>query len=212
MAGIEAAEEMTPEQLEAMAGGELLKGEAGYFSQVRNTKRSSARLKEAIVGNNLDISLCILAAQQRHCCVWKEYDADSVSSSEPPGSQLKVVGRLADQCQDALVQLGTFLASSHAPDEYAARLPPLQELLRDYHVDADVAFFLHRPVLAQKINAKVEYLRKLSDSKSDSIEKSIERYTQASQEALEPIVQSVTPILPNKVWEDISPEFYVTFW
>lgn len=27
MAGIEAAEEMTPEQLEAMAGGELLKGE-----------------------------------------------------------------------------------------------------------------------------------------------------------------------------------------
>lgn len=27
MAGIEAAEETTPEQLEAMAGGELLKGE-----------------------------------------------------------------------------------------------------------------------------------------------------------------------------------------
>lgn len=27
MAGIEAAEEMTPEQLDAMAGGELLKGE-----------------------------------------------------------------------------------------------------------------------------------------------------------------------------------------
>lgn len=95
MAGIEAAEEMTTEQLEAMAGGELLKGEvncflkivspffiffilklmhfvqAGYFSQVRNTRRSSARLKEAIVGNNLDIALCILSAQQRHCCVWK---------------------------------------------------------------------------------------------------------------------------------------------
>lgn len=48
------------------------------------------------------------------------------TSGEPPGSQLKVVGRLADQCQDALVQLGTFLASSHAPEEYAARLPPLQ--------------------------------------------------------------------------------------
>lgn len=55
-----------------------------------------------------------------------EYEGDYSTSSEPPGSQLKVVGRLADQCQDALVQLGTFLASSHAPDEYAARLPPLQ--------------------------------------------------------------------------------------
>ncbi|XP_013134643.1 PREDICTED: THO complex subunit 2 [Papilio polytes] len=73
MAGIEAAEEMTPDQLDAMAGGELLKGEAGYFSQVRNTRRSSARLKDAVVGNNLDIALCILSAQQRHCCVWKGY-------------------------------------------------------------------------------------------------------------------------------------------
>lgn len=55
-----------------------------------------------------------------------EYEEDNPSSGEAPGSRLKVVGRLADQCQDALVQLGTFLASSHAPDEYAARLPPLQ--------------------------------------------------------------------------------------
>lgn len=51
------------------------------------------------------------------------------SAGEPPGSQLKVVGRLADQCQDALVQLGTFLATSHGPEEYAARLPPLQVTL-----------------------------------------------------------------------------------
>lgn len=55
---------------------------------------------------------------------FSEYEEDT--PGEPPGSQLKVVGRLADQCQDALVQLGTFLASSHAPDEYAARLPSLQ--------------------------------------------------------------------------------------
>ncbi|VVC89139.1 unnamed protein product [Leptidea sinapis] len=205
------AEEMTQEQLEAMAGGELLKGEAGYFSQVRNTRRSSARLKDAVVGNNLDIALCILAAQQRHCCVWKECNEDG-TESEASGSQLKVVGRLADQCQDALVQLGTFLASSHTPGEYAARLPPLPELLRDYHVDADVAFFLHRPVLTQKITAKIESLRKSSDTKSDSLEKSIERYNIASKEALDPIVTSITPLLPARVWEDISPEFYVTFW
>lgn len=34
MAGIEASEEMTNEQLSALSGGELLKGEGGYFSQV----------------------------------------------------------------------------------------------------------------------------------------------------------------------------------
>lgn len=75
-----------------------------------------------------------------------------------------------------------------------------------------MAFFLHRPVLAQKIAAKAEALRKSSDSKSDSLEKSIERYNVASKEALEPVVVSITPLLPSKVWEDISPEFYVTFW
>lgn len=32
MAGIEAAEEMTPDQLDAMAGGELLKGEVRKFN------------------------------------------------------------------------------------------------------------------------------------------------------------------------------------
>lgn len=32
MAGIEITEEMTPDQLEASGGGELLKGEVGIFS------------------------------------------------------------------------------------------------------------------------------------------------------------------------------------
>lgn len=91
----------------------------------------------------------------------------------------------------------------------------LQALLREYHVDADVAFFLHRPVIAQKIAAKLESLRKADakeSDKSDSLEKSIERYNVASREALEPIVVSINPMLPTRVWEDISPEFYVTFW
>lgn len=87
-----------------------------------------------------------------------------------------------------------------------------QELLRDYHVDADVAFFLHRPVLAQKIAAKCEYLRKSSEVKSSNLEKTIEIYTTAAKDSLEPILHAITPLLPSRVWEDISPEFYVTFW
>lgn len=34
MSGIEAMEQPTPEQLEAMYGGETLRGEASYFTQV----------------------------------------------------------------------------------------------------------------------------------------------------------------------------------
>lgn len=95
MAGIEAAEEMTPDQLNALSGGELLKGEAGYFSQVRNTKKSSLRLKEALSEQDLGVSLCLLMAQQRHCVIYRETDK----------SHLKLVGKLYDQVIFCLLKL-----------------------------------------------------------------------------------------------------------
>lgn len=44
----------------------------GYFSQVRNTKKSSQRLREALVDTDLSLPLCLLMAQQRDCIVYKE--------------------------------------------------------------------------------------------------------------------------------------------
>ncbi|KAF4523129.1 hypothetical protein B566_EDAN003144 [Ephemera danica] len=87
MAGVEAAEELTPEQLDAMSGGELLRSEAGYFSQARNTKKSSSRLKEALAEQNLAVALCLLMAQQRYCVEYRETE----------NSHLKLVGKLYDQ-------------------------------------------------------------------------------------------------------------------
>ena len=48
MSGIEASEEMTNEQIDAMAGGDLLRQEAGSFNQIKNTKKSSQRLKVSV--------------------------------------------------------------------------------------------------------------------------------------------------------------------
>lgn len=81
MTGIEAAEEMTVDQVRAMCGGEILRGEAGYFSQVRNTKKSSQRLKDA------PVALALLIAQQKHCVIYRE----------TTHSHLKLVGKLYDQ-------------------------------------------------------------------------------------------------------------------
>ena len=39
MSGIEANEEVTDDQLAALAGGELLRTEGGYFGQIRNVKK-----------------------------------------------------------------------------------------------------------------------------------------------------------------------------
>lgn len=162
MTGIEAAEEMTNEQLNAMSGGELLRGEvclqihflvssvsytllnfqAGYFSQVRNTKKSSQRLKEALASNDLAVALCLLMAQQKHCVIYRE----------TAQNHLKLVGKLYDQCQDTLVQFGTFLGSTYSVDEYVERLPSIHSMLQEYHIHSDVAFFLARPMFSHQIN------------------------------------------------------------
>lgn len=117
--------------------------QAGYFSQVRNTKKSSNRLKEALANNDLAVTLCLLMAQQKHCVIYRETAAHS---------HLKLVGSLYDQCQDALVQFGTFLGSSYSVDEYVERLPSIITMLREYHINTDVAFFLARPMFTHQIN------------------------------------------------------------
>uniref|UniRef100_T1GUM3 THO complex subunit 2 n=1 Tax=Megaselia scalaris TaxID=36166 RepID=T1GUM3_MEGSC len=165
MAGVESAEEFTNEQLNAMSGGELLRGEAGYFSQVRNTKKSSQRLKDALASNDLAVALCLLMAQQKHCVIYRE----------TAQNHLKLVGKLYDQCQDTLVQFGTFLGSSYSQ--------------------------------------KYDQLRK-SDPNSKKLTSSqkLQKYLEATQAIINPIVESVRPLYSLKIWEDISPQFLVTFW
>ncbi|XP_043266760.1 THO complex subunit 2 isoform X2 [Venturia canescens] len=203
MAGIEAAEEMTADQLDAMGGGDLLKNEAGYFGQVRNTKKSSQRLKETLAEHDLAVALCLLMAQQKHCVVYRETDQ----------SHLKLVGKLYDQCQDTLVQFGTFLGSTMTVDEYVERLPSIHSMLQDNHIHSDVAFFLARPMFAHAINIKYDALRKADPNyKKMSTSMKQAKYAEAAQFVMAPVAQSVRPLHPLKVWEDISPQFLVTFW
>ncbi|XP_030383564.1 THO complex subunit 2 [Scaptodrosophila lebanonensis] len=204
MAGVESAEEMTNDQLQAMCGGEQLRGEAGYFSQVRNTKKSSNRLKEALANNDLAVAICLLMAQQKHCVIYRETAAHS---------HLKLVGNLYDQCQDTLVQFGTFLGSTYSVDEYVERLPSIITMLREYHINTDVAFFLARPMFTHQINQKYDQLRKADpNAKKLTTTQKMQKYLEATQLIMNPIVESVRPLHSSKVWEDISPQFLVTFW
>nr|XP_023020410.1 THO complex subunit 2 [Leptinotarsa decemlineata] len=203
MAGVDAAEDLTMDQLNALAGGELLKSEAGYFSQVRNTKKSSLRLKEAMAENDLAVALCLLMAQQNYCVVYKETQK----------SHLKLVGKLSDQCQDTLVQFGTFLGSTLSVEEYINKLPSIQSMLIDYHIPLEVAFFLARPMFNHAINQRYDQIRK-SDPNYKKMSSSLknQKYVEAINEIMEPVHTSLIPLHPHRVWEDISPQFLSTFW
>ncbi|XP_071847770.1 THO complex subunit 2-like isoform X4 [Apostichopus japonicus] len=206
MAGIEITEEMTPDQLEASGGGELLKGEAGYFAQVRNMKRSSQRLKEGMMEDDLAISLCILMAQERFSIVYKHNKE----------THLKLVGKLFDQCQDTLVQMGGFLSVHLSIEDYSKNLPALDALVTQHHLNPEIAFFLHRSLCSNAILSKFDDLRKQDKQRSKEEKPNTEQRTQWYLEAcklvLSPLIETVKILHAPKVWDEISPQFYTTFW
>nr|XP_034300331.1 THO complex subunit 2 [Crassostrea gigas] len=203
MAGIEISEEITDDQLNAMSGGELLRQEGGYFAQVRNTKKSSTRLKDSLLEHDLALALCILMSQQR----------DGVIYEESAESHLKLVGKLYDQCQDTLVQFGSFLSMQLSTEEFVKRLPTIDTLITAYHVPADAAFFLCRPQYTYAINSKFDELRKTDkNNKQSGSQLKQQRYIEAADEVMQPVVELIRPIYSPRVWEDLSATFFVTFW
>lgn len=107
-------------------------------------------------------------AQQKHCVVYRETDKSHLKLVGKLYQYLillmfqeknllvnflsKIIGKLYDQCQDTLVQFGTFLGSTMTVDEYVERLPSIHSMLQDNHIHSDVAFFLARPMFAHAIN------------------------------------------------------------
>ncbi|KAG9341742.1 hypothetical protein JZ751_018808 [Albula glossodonta] len=172
MAGIEITDEMTMEQLEAMTGGEQLKAEGGYFGQIRNTKKSSQRLKDALLDHELALPLCLLMAQQRNGVVF----------SEGGEKHLKLVGKLYDQCHDTLVQFGGFLASNLSTEDYIKRVPP----------------------------SKYDELKKAE--KGNRQQQKVHKYMAACEQVMGPVHEAVVSLHLPKVWDDLRPQFYATFW
>uniref|UniRef100_A0A3Q3KHK3 THO complex subunit 2 n=1 Tax=Monopterus albus TaxID=43700 RepID=A0A3Q3KHK3_MONAL len=200
MAGIEITDEMTSEQLEAMTGGEQLKAEGGYFGQIRNTKKSSQRLKDVLLDHELALPLCLLMAQQRNGVVF----------CEGGEKHLKLVGHLYDQCHDTLVQFGGFLASNLSTEDYIKRVPSIDVLCNQFHTPHDAAFFLSRPMYAHQILSKYDELKKAE--KGNRQQQKVHKYVAACEYVMTPVHEAVVSLHPARVWDDLRPQFYATFW
>lgn len=63
------------------------------------------------------------------------------------------------------------------------------------------------------LQIKYDQLRKLDPNcKKLSTSAKQQKYHEAVKEVMAPIVESVIPLHSGKVWEDISPQFLVSFW
>lgn len=213
MTGIEVLSEVSDLQLEALAGGDLLRQEAGYFNPIRNIKKCANRLKEALADHGLILPLCILLSQLRDYIVYADQaEREKELLGQTEKRHLKLTGCLFDQCQDSLVQFSQFLSSSLSTEEYIQIFPKIDELVNEYHVSPDVAFFLCRPMYSHHIQSKYEELRKIDRNVKTEKPSKTQRYLESIEYVMQPVIGLATTLHPPKIWEDMSPLFYTTFW
>lgn len=139
MGGIKLLDESTADQLDAFAGGELLRREALQFENLRIIRKPSKRLTRALLDTNLDTKLGYLIAQTRR----------DIAFSETGTKDLKITGWMFDHCHKTLVQYFDFLIANVDRSSYPNLFGDLEELCGLYGLEPEVAFHILRPKFTQ---------------------------------------------------------------
>ncbi|XP_024388621.1 THO complex subunit 2 isoform X2 [Physcomitrium patens] len=221
MASVEYTENVTDDQLEALAGGEALRYQASAFGVTKNNKalmKSTNRLRDTLLSKDepkLAVPLLILIAQQRSFVV--------VTAE---ASYIKVVSEQFDRCHGTLLQYVEFLLSAVTPlYAYAQLIPSLEDLVQKYHLEAEVAFHIYRPIMrlfkphksfALGWPADVTKPSTEGQGKDDSVtvtsELTLDLGLNQKSVKWSDLLEVIKTMLPNKAWMSLSPELYTTFW
>ncbi|PKA49885.1 hypothetical protein AXF42_Ash004427 [Apostasia shenzhenica] len=222
MANVQYTENMTEEQLEAMAGSETLRFQATLFGMTRNSKalnKSTVRLRDSLLPKEetkLAIPLLILLSQHRSMVV---LHADA--------PYIKMVSEQFDRCHGTLLQYVEFLSSAVTPTStYAELIPPLDDLVHKYHLDPEVVFLIYRPVMrlfkcmdSNEVFWPLDVIDKtfVASEESDTEPSSSSDFVVDLGETGYPIKWSdllgtIRSMLPIKAWNSLSPDLYATFW
>lgn len=213
MTGIETIQTITDDRLEALMGGDLLRTEGAYLNQEkRNTRKSSARLKDALIESRLVMPLSILMAQLRDRLFFNQQDV----------SHLKLVGNLYDQCQETFVQYGAFVSMNLGIDDYINFLPSLDKLMTEFTLDPDSTFFLARPMIMHKIKSKFNELKEAAlknipteegEAPELSQQETANKFIEAAKSIIDPIAEAIQPSLVEKYGtNNLNSKLFVIFW
>ncbi|RZC74870.1 hypothetical protein C5167_050352 [Papaver somniferum] len=223
MANVQYTENMTEEQLDAMAGSETLRYQATAFGMTRNNKalvRSTNRLRDSLLPKDepkLALPLLLLIAQHRALVV--------INADAP---YIKMVSEQFDRCHGTLLQYVEFLNSALTPTTaYAQLIPPLEDLVHKYHLDPEVAFLIYRPVMRLfkcASGSEPDVFWPCNNIKETSMSNTQSESSIPTTELVldlgyprKPIMWSelldtVKEVLPSKAWNSLSPDLYATFW
>ncbi|KAK4779350.1 hypothetical protein SAY86_006878 [Trapa natans] len=218
MSNVQYTENLTEEQLNAMAGSETLRHHATSFGLARNNKsliKSTNRLRDSLLPKDdpkLAVPLLLLIAQHRSL---------AVINAEAP--YVKMVSEQFDRCHGALLQYVEFLCSSVTPAAaFAQLIPSLDDLVHLYHLEPEVAFLIYRPAMrifncqgspevCWPLDIK-ESVHSDTESEDMSHELVLDLGTPEKPIKWSDLLATVKTMLPAKAWNSLSPDLYATFW
>ncbi|KAG8078866.1 hypothetical protein GUJ93_ZPchr0007g6205 [Zizania palustris] len=212
MANVQYTENMTEEQVDAMAGSETLRLQASLFGPTKNYKvlnKSTNKLRDSLLPKEepkVAIPLLLLISQHRSKII---INADA--------TYIKMVSEHFDRCHGILLQYVEFLSSAVTPTTYIQLIPSLEDLIHKYHIEPDVAFLIYRPVMRLfKSTNGGDTCWPLDDNEegeSVSCDDLILHLDMPHKPIMwSDLLSTVRTTLPTKAWNGLSPDLYATFW
>ncbi|RPA82321.1 hypothetical protein BJ508DRAFT_305719 [Ascobolus immersus RN42] len=242
MAGIVSTSNLNDMQLQALAGGEILRQQAmsAYSDKRSEARTTSRRLLHCLSNAGLIAELLILIAQQRQTCVYTVKDEDA---------NLKLLGNMFDEIHTVMAQYLDMLQTNVKPDSFRKYIPPLDQLCNDFDLDISTAWWICRDSISQQIRARKlpakapvtapeETDVSMADSQAQEVASApsstpnkdgdidmkeatetpsaVETVEEAPASPWQPILEELAvalgPAIPQKVATDLNVHFYMTFW
>jgi len=191
-AGVESMEDGSDEQLSALGGGPILRVETTFAEQAKLTKKTATRMRDSLLREgNLAVPLYILLCQAREHAI---FNSDFGS--------LKLLSELADKCGDTLIQYTEFMHRHCSADEgFRKSIPSVRDLLVEYNLSAEAAFFLTRPYAFPTGYYSMEALETPSGPLGAAL-----------IAATPGLKDGSSKVLGEKLWSVMDESLYTTFW
>ena len=138
MAGIVSDSTFNEQQVLAMAGGSLLQAQTmlQLLDRRHESKVTAKRLMKSLTDSKLAGQVLVSLAQERKTCIFKIEEQDA---------HPKLLGNLIDQLHRIFVQYDDLLRSNLSVEEFNQFVPSVIELIAEFGVDTDIAFWISRP-------------------------------------------------------------------
>ena len=198
MAGIAIDNSYNDSQLQAMGGGSLLQSQTilQFLDQRHDSavRASSRRLTKALQDTGLAGKFLLSMAQQRQACIFEEGNVP-----------LKAIGNVYDEIHRIMIQYLELLRSGLPMEDFAKSVPDVQDLLLEYEIRPEIAFWICRPVLAKDISdfnrAQADMEKPEEDQKAvngdiemaDQLNASSEEDGEAVEEIEDVVASATTP-------------------